>query len=150
MKKLIAFVVLMALGSFAIADVKDPVIWSFSARKKSAGVYEVVLTASISNPWHIYSTTSPKGMGMPTKINFKANPLVKLSGAVKEVGKLEKVYDKYSETTVHYYANKVEFVQTVTVKGSGKTNVSGTVDYMVCNDERCLPATKKSFAIKLQ
>jgi hypothetical protein len=50
---------------------------------------------------------------------------------------------------VKYYSDKVEFTQTIIVKGKAKTNVSGTVEYMVCNDERCLPPNVKSFDIKL-
>lgn len=150
MKKIVALILMLAVGSFAIADTKDPVSWSFSARKKTANTYEVVITANVANPWHIYSVTSPKGAGMPTKINFKKNPLVSVTGGVKENGKLETVYDKDTETTVKYFANKVEFVQTVTVKGSAKTNVSGTIEYMVCNDERCLPPTTRNFDIKLR
>jgi len=51
---------------------------------------------------------------------------------------------------VLFYSNKVQFVQTIKVKGAAKTNLSGTVEYMVCDDSQCLPPTKKSFELKLQ
>ncbi|TSA66050.1 MAG: hypothetical protein D4R41_00075, partial [Sediminibacterium sp.] len=50
---------------------------------------------------------------------------------------------------VLYYADQVQFVQTITVKGNIKTNISGSVNYMVCDDSQCLPPTTKSFDIKL-
>ena len=35
--------------------------------------------------------------------------------------------------------NTVDFVQTVKLKGNIKTSVAGSVEFMVCNDSRCLP-----------
>jgi len=150
MKKILGLIVGLVAGSFlAMADVKDPVSWSFTAKKKSDKSYDVVITATLASPWHIYSMTSPKGAGQPTKIGFKKNPLVTIVGAVKENGKLQSEYSKDFDATVKYYSNKVEFVQNVKVKGTAKTNITGTIEYMVCNDERCLPPSTKTFEIKL-
>ena len=51
---------------------------------------------------------------------------------------------------VKYFNDRVEFIQTVKLKGNVKTNIGGTVEYMVCDDSQCLPPTKKTFDIKLQ
>ncbi len=137
-----------AFSLFSFAQ-KDPTIWKYEAKKKTAGVYEVVITATLAKPWHIYSQNTGKGGPVPTKLVFKTNPLLIVEGKTKENGKLEKSYDENFKTNVLYYANKVEFVQTIKVKGRAKTNVAGTIEYMVCNDEMCLPPTKKNFDIKL-
>ncbi|MFY8005043.1 MAG: protein-disulfide reductase DsbD domain-containing protein, partial [Chitinophagaceae bacterium] len=50
---------------------------------------------------------------------------------------------------VSSYEGKVVFIQKITTKGAIKTNVAGEVEYMVCNNNRCLPPTKKTFNIKL-
>ena len=150
MKRIVTVLALLMLGNIALGQViKDPVTWTYSAKKKTANTYDIVITATVARPWHIYSTTSPKGAGMPTKITLKKNPLVTLTGGVKEKGKLEKEYDKNFEMDVKYFSDKVEFTQTITLKGKAKTNITGTVEYMVCNDERCLPPATKSFDIKL-
>ncbi len=142
------FAVLIAFMSFS--QPKNPVSWNYEAKKKSANTYEVTLTATVESPWHIYSQNTGKGGPIPTNISFKANPLVTKAGTVKEQGKLEKVYDKNFNTNVLYYSEKVAFVQTVKVKGNIKTSISGTVEYMVCDDSQCLPPVKKSFDLKLQ
>jgi hypothetical protein len=145
---------LIALFSFCLAafavKAQDPVSWSTSAVKKAAGLYEVTITATVEKPWHIYSQKTPPGGGNPTRFTFKKNPLLTLDGSVKEVGTLKTEHDEVLKVDVKYYAGKVDFVQLVKVKGAAKTNLSATVDYMVCNDERCLPPTKKTFDIKLQ
>jgi thiol:disulfide interchange protein DsbD len=150
MKKLLLAILLLAFSSVLFAQLdENPVTWKYEAKKKSAGVYEIVITANLDKPWHIYSQNTGKDGPIPTKISFKANPLVSLDGIVKENGKLIKTYDNNFKTNVLFYAEQVQFVQTIKVKGNAKTNIAGTVEYMVCNDEKCLPPTKKSFDIKL-
>ena len=75
--------------------------------------------------------------------------MLSIVGKAAEKGKLEKFYDKNFKTNVLYYANSVVFVQTVKIRGTAKTSLTGTVDYMVCDDEQCLPPKKQSFDIKL-
>lgn len=137
------------IAGIATAQIKDPVSWTFEAKKKSADTYEVVLSATIQGKWHIYSQKTGKGGPIPTKVSFKANPLLSMSGEVKEIGKIEKVYDEIFQTDVLYLSNKVQYVQTVKLKGKAKTNITGTIDYMVCDDSQCLPPSKKTFDIKL-
>ncbi|MFL9484771.1 protein-disulfide reductase DsbD domain-containing protein [Chitinophagaceae bacterium LWZ2-11] len=150
MKKFLLVSLLSVVGFAVQAQIKDPVIWKYEAKKKAAGVYELTITATVESPWHIYSQNTGKGGPVATAFTYKANPLVTLDGKTKENGKLEKVFDKSFNTNVLYYSNTVTFVQTVKVKGGVKTNVSGVVEYMVCDDEQCLPPTKKPFDIKLQ
>ena len=152
MKKILLVISVVAVAALMsvqlIAQVKNPVDWKYEAKKKGDG-YQIVITATVKKPWHIYSQNTGKSGPIPTEIKFLANPLVKLVGNVKEVGKLEKIFDKLFNTEVLYYSNSVVFTQDITVKAVIKTKISGTVDYMVCNDEQCLPPTKKTFDIKL-
>ena len=48
-----------------------------------------------------------------------------------------------------YFEGKVDFVKIVTVKGKINTNVSGSVESMICNDRTCMPPTKATFNIAL-
>ena len=79
---LIAAVVLFSASCFA--QIKDPVKWSFSAKKIDATTFEVHMTASIEDGWHIYSQTTPDGGPIPTTIEYTKNPqVIKLKGKVK-------------------------------------------------------------------
>ena len=100
-------------------------------------------------PWHIYSQNTGDGGPIPTKITFNANPLIVKNGKIAETGKLIKSFDENFKTNVLSYADKVVFTQAIKLKTAATTSVTGKVDYMVCNDEMCLPPTKKSFTIKL-
>ncbi len=148
-KKIFFLVIILCISSSGYAQVKSPVKWAFTAKKKTAGVYEIHLTATIDNGWHTYSQTTPDGGPVPTTITFTKNPLVTLDGTAKEVGKLEQHAEPLFGVDVKQFSNKVDFVQLVKVKASVKTTVSGSVEFMVCNDKECLPPKTVNFSISL-
>jgi hypothetical protein len=151
MKKLIFLFFALIIAAIAVqAQIENPVKWSYAAKKVSDKVYLVVITATLPKPWHIYSQHTPDGGPKPTKIVYTKNPLLVINGEPKENGTLQTMHDNNFGVDVKYFGDKVEFVQTVQLKTAAKTSVSGAVDYMVCNDEKCLPPTKQPFEIKLQ
>lgn len=149
MKKAVIFCSLLALAFSVKAQRLNPVKWSFNAIKTAAKQYDIVLTATVDAPWHIYSQFATKGP-VPTTVTFKPNPLVKLNGKTKELGKLEKNYDKNFDAIIGTFAGKVDFKQAIILKATSKTKVSGTIEYMVCNDEKCLPPVTIPFEIAIQ
>ena len=149
MKKAVLFSCLLVLAFSVQAQRLNPVKWSFNAVKTAAKQYNIVLTATVDAPWHIYSQFATKGP-IPTTITFKANPLVKLNGKTKEVGKLEKNYDKNFGAVIGTFAGKVDFIQAINLKVASKTKLTGTIEYMVCNDEKCLPPVSIPFEVAIQ
>ncbi len=148
MRKIIFLLICVSFVFNAMSQIKDPVKWTAASRKKTNG-YEVVLTATLPKAWHIYSQNTGEGGPVATNFKFTKNPLLTFDGNVKEIGNLKENYDKLFDTKVKYYGDKVDFVQTVKVKGNVKTNVNVTVEYMTCNDSQCLPPTKKTFTVSL-
>lgn len=144
---LLSLSLFFSISAFSQADV---VTWNFQSKKLDGNKYEVKLIATLKNPWHIYSTTQPDGGPLPTKITFTKNPLAVPDGQVKEVGKLETHFEKVFDLDTKYFNNKVEFVQVVALKGKAKTNVSGTVEFMVCNEKECLPPKEVPFSVALK
>ena len=132
----------------ATAQIENPVKWSYTAKKISDKVYDVYVTATLSPKWHIYAQDAGEGPE-PTSLMFGKNPLIKLDGTVKEEGKIEKEYDENFKSVLKFYSNKVSFVQRVKLKSSVSTVIKGSINYMVCNDRKCLPPKEIPFAVKL-
>jgi hypothetical protein len=149
MKRLLVFLAFISLVQVCSAQIANPVKWTFSTKKINATTYEVQLTATIDRGWHLYSQTTPDGGPVATAIAFAKNPLVTLDGPVKEVGKLEQKHEELFGVDVKQFSNKVVFVQTVKRKAKAKTAVSGTVEFMTCNDKECLPPATQKFSIVL-
>jgi len=150
MNKFLAIIAAVIIASGLHAQVQDPVKWNYSAAKKSDKEYTVTISATLSPAWHIYSIHTPANGPVPTSISFSKNPLVLMDGHVKENGKLKTEHDEIFGVDVKYFADKVEFVQSVKLKSAVKTNVSGNIKYMVCNDKLCLPPKTIPFNIQLQ
>jgi len=142
----------LCLFSFALQSQSQklaPVKWTYEVVKTSDKQYNIIITANIDAPWHIYSQFVKKGP-VPTTLQFAKNPLVVLNGSTKEVGKLEKQFDKNFGAVIGSFGGKVQFIQAIALKVNTKTKLTGTIEYMVCNEERCLPPTKQSFEVDIQ
>ena len=151
MKKIVFGLFLMIGGAMAHAQVLSPVQWSFTSKKTGDKTYEIHLTANIQSGWHLYSQTQPAdAISIPTEVLFTANPLVRLEGKAKEIGKMEVYKDKRLGISANQYSDQVDFVQKIKLKVKAKTNISGTVEYQTCDDKKCLPPKKMTFNLALK
>jgi thiol:disulfide interchange protein DsbD len=146
--KNVILVLLMAL-SFGASNAQQKISWSYTAKKLADNKYEVHITATPPKGWHVYSQLTPDGGPIPTTFKFANNALVALQGKVAEKGKVITYYDENFKVNVKYFEGKADFVQIITVKGKIKTNVSGEVESMICNDRTCMPPTTEKFNIAL-
>jgi thiol:disulfide interchange protein DsbD len=149
MKKLSLVFLSYFMLPVASAQIENPVKWSYTAKKISDKVYDVYVTATLDAKWHIYAQEAGEGPE-PTSLSFAKNPLIKLEGKVKEDGKLEKEYDKNFGSELKFYSNKVSFVQRIKLKSPVSTILKGNINYMVCNDRKCLPPKEIPFTVKLK
>lgn len=148
MKQFLLFCSVLLTGFVSFAQSGKQVKWSFAAKKIADKTYEVRMTADINSNWHMYAQDAGDGP-QPTAFNFTKNPLVTLDGKVKEVGKMKKVFEEAFKSEVRFYEKTVDFVQIVKIKGSAKTNLTGKVEFMVCDDKQCLPPTEIPFAVNI-
>lgn len=150
MKKLYFILLSLFVTILASAQGLNPVSWNFTSKKISDNIYEIQMTATIQQGWHLYSQTQPKdAIAQPTSFVFNRNPLIELDGKVKEIGNLEKFKDKELDISANQYSNKVVFTQKVKLKGKAKTNVTGKLTYQTCDDVKCLPPKTVNLSIAL-
>lgn len=141
-------IVLLLIAQHIYAQ--NPVQWQFSIKNEGDGVYSCTAKATVTGNWHLYSQHTPEGGPIPTSIVFTNNPLIELEGKTKELGKLITKREEVFDMDVKYFETSVDFVQRFKLKRKVKTNISGTIEYMVCNDKECLPPKKQSFSLAVQ
>ncbi len=144
---LLSLVILLSIS--VVAGAQIPYTWTYTATKLADNQYELHFQVSLNSSWHTYSQFTPDGGPVPTKFVFSKNPLYTLNGKVKENGKLIKKHEAVFGVDVDYFADKVDFVQVVKLKSNAKTNFSGSVEFMVCNDQQCLPPATQKFSVAL-
>jgi thiol:disulfide interchange protein DsbD len=148
MKVTLLSLLITMIGAVAMAQSSSQVKWAFTAKKIADKTYEVHMAATVGGGWHIYSQNVGVDGPIPTKFEFVKNPLVTLDAKVNESGKLISKNEEVWGGVVKYYENTVTFVVKVRIKG-GKTKLAGKVEYMVCNDEKCLPPAETEFSVAI-
>jgi hypothetical protein len=141
-----ALIFFVAYGTIR-AQEPNMIRWNFSSTKINDTTYELHMLAKVDAPWHIYSQNLSAATGFATRITFTKSPLVVLRGNLKEQGKRLTQKDPTTGNVLSYYSDIVEFVQTVTLNAPAKTRVNGSIQYMLCTDERCLPPATKKFTV---
>ncbi|PWT96334.1 MAG: hypothetical protein C5B52_15970 [Bacteroidetes bacterium] len=151
MKKGFLLSILLSAGILATAQSgsSKAVIWNFSSKKIADNTYEVRMTASINAKYHMYAQNVGVEGPVATTFKFTKNPLVAVDGKVKEEGKLVQKREEVWGGNVNYYEKSVDFVQVVKLKGKVKTNLAGSVEFMVCDDKQCLPPSEVEFKVNI-
>lgn len=140
----------LAIQSTLIGQILQPVQWTFNAKPtEEQKTINIHITADIDPGWHIYSQFTPEGGPIPTTIALKPHRAVEYIDGVKEVGEMETKQDEMFGVVVKSFAKKVDFVQKAKMKLPVTTYVTGKVEYMVCDNTRCLPPEEKTFKIKV-
>ncbi len=151
--KLIAIAALaLGLTVNAFAQIEDPlkiVKWNTEVKAAGAGEYDIVFTANIEKGWYTYSQTLEKGGPLPTVISLKKGQAAELVGKAKEQSDHKKEgIDDYFGVKVVKFTEKVTFTQHVKVKDL-KQPLHGTVEFITCNNSKCLPPSEYEFSIKM-
>ena len=148
MRKLILYISLILFTLNVSAQIYDPVTWDFRYEKKGEKQYELIFTASIDVNSHIYSMDIPDGGPIPTSFRFDTVPGFKLDGKAFEVTKPVEVKDEAFGFKIKTFSTKAEFRQKIKAMESSFT-VTGSVNFMACNNATCSPPKDVDFSIKI-
>ena len=128
----------LVFGVTLNAQVLDPVEWTTSVEKISDTEYDLISTASIDSGWHLYSQNVPDNGPIPTTFLYKANGNYELIGKTTEE-KGHTIDDPVFQMVIKFFEDKAEFRQRIKILNQEVSIVEGEVEYMVCDDEKCLP-----------
>jgi hypothetical protein len=139
MKRLIlAFFLALSTLSTLHAQVLKPVKWSYGTKRLSKTEGVVFIKATIDEDWHLYSQTVPDRGPTKTSFSFLSPQNYTLIGTPHEPKPIAR-FEKAFGVEVAYFENSVVFEQKVKLNGNDPVTVNGRLEYMACNDEKCLP-----------
>ncbi|MFC3199164.1 protein-disulfide reductase DsbD N-terminal domain-containing protein [Parapedobacter deserti] len=148
MKKLIFSSALLFFCALGYGQILDPVKWSYAAKKVSKDEAVLFLKADIDAGWHLYSQHVDEGGPVKTTFAFAPSGQYELVGKTAEPQPIKK-YEEVFGMEVAYFEKQAVFQQRIKLK-AGQTVVKGTVEYMVCDDQQCLPPDERTFAITVK
>jgi len=143
---LISTVVFLAVGLFAQGQVLDPVQWNVSVEKTGDKEATIIFDAVIEDHWHLYSQhMDPDKIGpIPTSFDFDKSADYSLIGETSEPKAIVD-YDPNFELELGFFENEAQFVQKVAISGGDDTRLVGTINFMTCDDEKCIFPDPVSF-----
>jgi hypothetical protein len=149
MKKITMITLLLISAAMTKAQILQPVKWSYGAKMISKTEAVVFMKATIDEGWHLYSQSVPDGGPIKTTFTFPASDKYDLVGTTSEpkpISKFEKVFNM----NVGFFEHSVVFQQKIKLKGPGPAEVKGTLEFMTCNDQKCLPPADVDFTITVK
>jgi thiol:disulfide interchange protein len=148
MKKNIFITLFSLILSISLtAQVFNPVSWKVSTERNSENLYTLIFTADIEEGWHLYASELSSDEGpVPTGIFWAEGSPERVGGIIEKdfITKQDPMFDM----EVSYYEHKAVLKQQIKVS-SFPIKISGDIEFMVCNDERCLPPELEEFEITL-
>lgn len=120
------------------AQIYNPIKWKTSVEKISDTEYELQAKASLEAGWHLYSQEVSDGGPIPTHFTFTKTPDFLLVGNVKEE-KGKTINDPVFKMSIKFFEKETTFRQRIKNIGNKPFKIKAEVEYMVCNDENCLP-----------
>ena len=145
MKKLAVVLIIIISSLRGYAQIENPVRWAFSSRQIDGGRVELYVRADIQPGWHVYSLFVDEGGPIPTSFSFVPSKDFTLVGKVTESPNAVKVFDKTFGFEIGSHEKQVIFKQVVSPLKA--TTVKGKLEFMVCNDQKCLPPEEIEFSI---
>jgi len=147
MKKLILLVSLLVC-TIGNAQIFDPVKWTTSIEKLSETAYVLVSKATIEKGWHLYSQNVPEDGPIPTTFTYNDS-----DSSFKVIGNTDEeeghtVDDPVFGMKIKFFEKSAIFKQKVEVL-KGATSINAFVEFMVCDETRCLPPTEVDLLFEL-
>ena len=147
-----AFILLcLSLLTFSLnAQILTPVKWSTAYEQVTDDEFNLIFTATIDDGWVIYSQYLESEDGpIPTGFYFDEGDHYELIGKNEESGNRKEAYDKVFDMQLIKFYKKAIFTQKVKIKDLSKP-IAGYLEFMTCDDERCLPPTEEEFSFTLK
>jgi len=169
MKKqiLLGFLLLAFLSGYS--QVLEPVKWSFKSEITGNNEATLTIKATIDKGWHLYSQNMEDGG--PVKTSFIFHNFNGFSVLDKNV-KIEKVEAYEGPDTVNYrvtfnepepeeerdpnfdnmlvkhFSNSAEFTQKIKLLNDQPLKITGFIEFMCCDNEKCLPPAEVDFSFE--
>jgi thiol:disulfide interchange protein len=134
---------------FGHAQVLNPVRWTTVVEKVSDTEFILISKATLEPGWHLYSQIVPEDGPIATTFTYDdSEGNFKISGNTLDQEEGHTVDDPVFGMQIKYFEKTATFKQKVEVLGE-ETVVNGIVEFMVCDDSRCLPPTEVELVFNL-
>jgi len=143
--RILAFIISLVLAPQLGLGPK-PVKQSHSLEEdQTAGTVTLKFDLSISDGWHVYSTSLPDGGPISAQIMFDSIYGVEPIAPLSFTGQETEIDDPVFGMRLRYFSHKVTFFQNFKIS-EANWFMEGNLTYGACDDESCLPPQHIEFS----
>lgn len=143
---ILGLAILISVNGFA--QIETPVKWSYAAKKISSTEAIIFVKATVNNGWHIYSINQKEGGPIKTSITFSPSKDYAVNGKLTEPAPIAK-FEKVFNMDVKYFEKSVIFQQKIKLK-KAQAVIKGNLEFMACNNLKCLPPEDLNFTVAIK
>ncbi|MDR0738222.1 MAG: disulfide bond formation protein DsbD, partial [Prevotellaceae bacterium] len=137
--------VIVGIGVNLNANPDNPVTWSYSVNPVEGNKAELVFSATIAPGHQLYATEIPEGGPLPTGFFYTESEAFKKIGKIREVPEPKIKHDDIFGMDIGVHTKSVKFVQVIEILSETDFSIIGTMDYMVCTADMCMPFSDIDF-----
>lgn len=148
-KKMALFltIILALLQAFPFGASSKPIVTSHNLEQISTDTVRLSFNLTISDGWHVYSTSLPDGGPISTSLDLDSVSGMQAASPLLFNGNELNDFDQVFGMTVRYFEKKVTFYQNFRISDAD-WYIAGALTYGACNDESCLPPQRIEFSHK--
>jgi thiol:disulfide interchange protein len=141
MKKIIYLWIAFLVIQNANSQVLKPVTWKSKLEKISDTEFNLIVSGTIENDWHVYSQFTPDDGPLPMVLTFKDQKgNFELIGKAKE-SPYKKQFNDVFGVDEYYFEHNVTVTQKIKITNPKTSKVKLSLDYQVCK-EQCINDNK--------
>jgi len=144
---IILAILFMCCSNALVAQLDNPVTWSFSQNQVSETEVDLIFSAEIESGWTVYSQfLGEDATPWPTTLEYETKDGVTLVGKSIESGEKKEGIDPIFEEHVTKFLSGKPYVITQRISVSGDWKAAGYLEFMTCDSIKCLPPTPVDFS----
>lgn len=150
MKYLFFIIFWLGLALPGFSQIERPVTWTYTAKQINATEYDLIFKAKIQDGWYVYSQYLESDDGpVRTSFVFEKGGHYSLIGKNKESSAHRKEGPEplFDNMNLIKFSHEVDFVQRIKITDPSQP-VKGYLEFMTCNDEKCLPPDEVDFSFE--
>ncbi len=146
MRTFLALILVAMTIGITSGQIYDPVKWSSSFEHLGGDDFVLIHKATIEDGWSVYSQFLESDEGpVATTLNHDAGTHYELVGEAEESGDKKEGFDEIFEMNVTKFFHTVTLRQQIKLLEAG--NISGYINFMCCDDTKCLPPSDYEFTL---
>ena len=127
------YTLMFSLISISVfSQIYNPVSWDFSQKEISDSEIQLQFKATIEKGWHLYSQNISDDGPVPTTFTFIIDKDTSVEKLNEPVSKEE--FDPNFDMVLKYFSDEAVFTRNIKYEEGEKINISGYVDFMVCDE----------------